>query len=145
MTDAGFFRGTSAEQDNRFSDKHKKLLKQLKFNDIILQKVDLKSVNLAVLRPWINRRVTEIMGQEDEVLSEFIYNQLEESNSPDARMMQINITGFMNSRNAREFMAELWELLLSAMTASNGIPPKLIEEKKQELLKKQVFTKNENI
>ena len=57
MTDAGFFRvsnsyfvlnfeiyfvifqGTSAEQDNRFSDKQKKLLKQLKFNEILTQKV----------------------------------------------------------------------------------------------------------
>lgn len=39
MTDAGFFRGTSAEQDNRFSDKHKKLLKQMKFSDSLSLKV----------------------------------------------------------------------------------------------------------
>lgn len=39
MTDAGFFRGTSAEQDNRFSDKHKKLLKQMKFSDALSLKV----------------------------------------------------------------------------------------------------------
>ncbi|CAG2182821.1 unnamed protein product, partial [Oppiella nova] len=38
MTDAGFFRGTSAEQDNRFADKHKKLLKQLKFNEVLVNK-----------------------------------------------------------------------------------------------------------
>lgn len=42
MTDAGFFRGTSAEQDNRFSDKHKKLLKQMKFAE---------SLNLKVMIP----------------------------------------------------------------------------------------------
>lgn len=63
MTDAGFFRGTSAEQDNRFSDKHKKLLKQLKFSENILQKVDLKDVNLAVIKPWINNRITEMLGE----------------------------------------------------------------------------------
>lgn len=63
MTDAGFFRGTTAEQDNRFSDKHKKLLKQLKFSDNLLQKVDLKDVNLAVIKPWINKRITDILGK----------------------------------------------------------------------------------
>jgi len=35
MSDAGFFRGTSADQDNRFSDKEKKLLKQMKFEDAL--------------------------------------------------------------------------------------------------------------
>ena len=29
-------------------------------------------------------------------------------------MMQINLTGFLNGRNARVFMQELWDLLLSA-------------------------------
>ena len=36
MADAGFFRGTTADQDNRFSDKEKKLLKQMKFEENIL-------------------------------------------------------------------------------------------------------------
>jgi len=40
MTDAGFFRGTSTEQDNRFSDKEKKLLKQIKFADNLVKKVN---------------------------------------------------------------------------------------------------------
>lgn len=31
--------GTSAEQDNRFSNKHKKLLKQLKFAECLEKKV----------------------------------------------------------------------------------------------------------
>jgi len=39
MSDAGFFRGTSADQDNRFSDKEKKLLKQMKFEDALNVKV----------------------------------------------------------------------------------------------------------
>ena len=34
-----FFQGTSAEQDNRFSNKHKKLLKQLKFAECLDKKV----------------------------------------------------------------------------------------------------------
>lgn len=31
MADSGFFKGTSADQDRRFTDKEKKLLKSLKF------------------------------------------------------------------------------------------------------------------
>ena len=33
------FQGTNADQDNRFSDKEKKLLKQMKFEDILSKKV----------------------------------------------------------------------------------------------------------
>uniref|UniRef100_A0A8C6NWH6 Serine and arginine repetitive matrix 1 n=1 Tax=Nothobranchius furzeri TaxID=105023 RepID=A0A8C6NWH6_NOTFU len=76
--DAGFFRGTSAEQDNRFSNKQKKLLKQLKFAECLDKKVDMTKVNLEVIKPWITQRVTEILGFEDDVVIEFIFNQLEE-------------------------------------------------------------------
>ncbi|CAF3468836.1 unnamed protein product, partial [Rotaria sp. Silwood2] len=52
MTDAGFFKGTSAEQDSRFANKQKKLLKQMKFPDNIDVKIDMLKVNLDVLKPW---------------------------------------------------------------------------------------------
>uniref|UniRef100_A0A671WD30 Serine/arginine repetitive matrix 1 n=1 Tax=Sparus aurata TaxID=8175 RepID=A0A671WD30_SPAAU len=80
--DAGFFRGTSAEQDNRFSNKQKKLLKQLKFAECLDKKVDMTKVNLEVIKPWITQRVTEILGFEDDVVIEFIFNQLEEKVMP---------------------------------------------------------------
>ncbi|RXM90935.1 Serine/arginine repetitive matrix protein 1, partial [Acipenser ruthenus] len=70
--------GTSAEQDNRFSNKQKKLLKQLKFAECLEKKVDMTKVNLEVIKPWITQRVTEILGFEDDVVIEFIFNQLEE-------------------------------------------------------------------
>ena len=34
-----FFQGTNADQDNRFSDKEKKLLKQMKFEEVLSKKV----------------------------------------------------------------------------------------------------------
>lgn len=40
MADAGYFKGTSAEQDSRFANKQKKLLKQMKFPDNIDIKVN---------------------------------------------------------------------------------------------------------
>lgn len=52
--------------------------------------------------------------------------------------MQINLTGFLNGKNARVFMTDLWELLISAQESPSGIPPKFIEQKKEELKKKMV-------
>ncbi|CAG5866166.1 unnamed protein product [Menidia menidia] len=135
--DAGFFRGTSAEQDNRFSNKQKKLLKQLKFAECLDKKVDMTKVNLEVIKPWITQRVTEILGFEDDVVIEFIFNQLEEKH-PDSKMMQINLTGFLNGKNAREFMRDLWPLLLSAQENIAGIPSAFLEQKKEEIRQRQI-------
>jgi len=35
-------------------------------------------VNLDTIKPWITRRITELLGFEDDVVIEFIFNQLEE-------------------------------------------------------------------
>lgn len=51
--------------------------------------------------------------------------------------MQINMTGFLNGKNARQFMDELWALLLSAQESENGIPEELIAQKKEEILKRE--------
>ncbi|GAB6030385.1 Serine/arginine repetitive matrix protein 1 [Chamberlinius hualienensis] len=136
MTDAGFFRGTSAEQDNRFSDKQKKLLKQMRFCDVLQKKVDLTKINLDTIKPWITKKIFELLGFEDEVIVDFVFNQLEEKNV-DPRLMQINLTGFLNGKNAREFMGLLWELLLSAQENTEGIPAEFVEQKKEEIKKKQ--------
>ncbi|KAF8794026.1 Serine/arginine repetitive matrix protein 1 like protein [Argiope bruennichi] len=137
MTDAGFFRGTSADQDNRFSDKQKKLLKQLKFNEILNRKVDMNKINLDVVKPWIAKRITDMLGGiEDDVVIEFVFNQLEAEKYPDARMMQINLTGFLTGKYAREFMAELWALLISAEDSADGIPAAILEQKKDEIKKR---------
>ncbi|CAB4060868.1 SRRM1 [Lepeophtheirus salmonis] len=84
MADAGFFRGTSADQDNRFSDKEKKLLKQMRFEEILATKIDLTKVKLDVLKPWITKKIAALLGMEDDVVVEFIFNQLEIKN-PDPR------------------------------------------------------------
>ena len=63
---------------------------------------------------------------------EFIFNQLE-TRDPDPRKMQINLTGFLNGKNARMFMEELWKLLDSAQKTTSGIPQELIDKKKEEM------------
>lgn len=100
-----FWQGTSSEQDNRFFNKEKKLLKSLKYAPNLNQKVclpshsldlrsrfehlslasfhsrsaqvDMSKVNLDVVKPWITNRVTELLGTEDEVLVDFVFNMLE--------------------------------------------------------------------
>lgn len=41
-------------------------------------KVDMAKVKLDVLRPWISKKITDILHIEDDVVVEFVYNQLEE-------------------------------------------------------------------
>lgn len=52
--------------------------------------------------------------------------------------MQINITGFLQAKNAREFMKELWTLLISAQENIGGIPSSLLEKKKEEIKQRKV-------
>lgn len=47
------------------------------------------------------------------------------------------MTGFLNGRNARQFMDELWALLLSAQESESGIPAEFIQQKKDEILKRE--------
>ncbi|OAD60543.1 Serine/arginine repetitive matrix protein 1, partial [Eufriesea mexicana] len=130
--------GTTASQDTRFSDKEKKLLKQMKFGDSLTQKVDMSKVKLDVIKPWITTKITQILGMEDDVVVEFVYNQLEEK-FPDPRKMQINLTGFLNGRNARSFMGELWDLLVSAQESVTGIPEAFLQQKKDQIKKRLVI------
>lgn len=57
---------------------------------------------------------------------------------PDGKVMQINLTGFLNGKNAREFMKDLWPLLLSAQENIAGIPSAFLEQKKEEIKQRQV-------
>jgi len=135
--DAGFFRGTSADQDNRFVNKQKKLMKSMKFAENIDAKVDMKKVNLETLKPWIHERVTDMLTFEDDVVVAYIYNSLEEQ-FPDPKTLQINLTGFLNGKNSRMFMGELWKLLISAQQSPHGIPEELINQKKEDIRKRQI-------
>ncbi|KAI9256968.1 PWI domain-containing protein [Sporodiniella umbellata] len=136
MGDAGFFKGTNAAQDSRFSNKEKKLLKTMSFPREYNQKVvNMKKVNLDVIKPWIGNKITELLGFEDEVVADYASSLLEEE-GVEPKMMQINLTGFLES-NAKVFVKELWNLLLSAQNSVGGIPAIFIEQKKEELRKKR--------
>ncbi|KAL2328781.1 hypothetical protein Fmac_022208 [Flemingia macrophylla] len=131
----GFFRGTSADQDTRFSNKQAKLMKSQKFAPELEHLVDMSKVNMEVIKPWITRRVTELLGFEDEVLINFIHSLLD-AKEVNGKEVQIQITGFME-KNTGKFMKELWTLLLSAQKTSSGVPQQFLDAKEEELLKKK--------
>ncbi|KAI3760509.1 hypothetical protein L1987_50904 [Smallanthus sonchifolius] len=134
----GFFRGTTADQDTRFSNKHAKLLKSHKFPPELENLVDMTKVKMDVMRPWIAHRVTELLGFEDEVLINFIYGLLEEK-VVNGKEIQISLTGFME-KNTGKFMKELWTHLLSAQQNASGVPQQFLDAKEEETRKKQEDT-----
>ncbi|KAL8055933.1 hypothetical protein ABFX02_04G087600 [Erythranthe guttata] len=134
----GFFRGTSADQDTRFSNKQAKLLKSKKFAPELDNLVDMTKVKMDVMRPWIAKRVTELIGFEDEVLLNFIDGLLE-GKEVNGKEIQISLTGFME-RNTGKFMKELWVLLLSAQQNVSGVPQQFLDAKEEETKQKQAET-----
>ncbi|KAI7982437.1 Serine/arginine repetitive matrix protein 1 [Camellia lanceoleosa] len=131
----GFFRGTSADQDTRFSNKQAKLLKSQKFAPELDHLVDMSKVKMDVVKPWIANRVTELLGFEDEVLINFIYGLLD-GKEVNGKQVQISLTGFME-KNTGKFMKELWMLLLSAEKNASGVPQQFLDAKEEETRKKK--------
>ncbi|KAJ3711653.1 PWI domain-containing protein, partial [Lentinula guzmanii] len=112
---------SSADQDRRFSEKELKLLKSMKFPPEFdkkvgkLDSVDMRKVNLTVIRPWIAKKVVEIVGFEDEAVVEYAMGLLEDKQepTPDPKKMQIILTGIL-AEDTPAFMSALWNLLLEA-------------------------------
>lgn len=63
----------------------------------------MQKISIDVLKPWITLKLNEILGMEDDVVVEYVFTQLEEREL-NPKKMQINLTGFLNARRAREFM-----------------------------------------
>jgi len=111
-------------------------MKSMKFPDEFHVKVDMKKVKLDVIKPWVVKKITEMLGFEDEVLVGYVYGLLEEKQNPDPKQLQINLTGFL-ATDASKFTLDLWKLLISAQNSIGGIPSQLLEKKKEEILKKK--------
>jgi len=130
------FRGASASQDSRFSNKEKKLLKTMAFPEELSSPVDISKVNMESMQPWIVKRTTEILKIEDEVVVGLLVNLLEENVNP--KMIQIQLTPFLEG-NTGAFMTELWKLLLSAQETPSGVPQAFIEEAAKERAKQKAL------
>ena len=47
-----------------------------------VSKVDMRKVNLTVIRPWIAKKIVELVGFEDEVVVEYAMGLLEDEQQP---------------------------------------------------------------
>ncbi|KAJ3486867.1 hypothetical protein NLG97_g6527 [Lecanicillium saksenae] len=103
------------------------------------KKVDMQKVNLGVMKKWIASRISEILGNEDDVVIEMCFNLIEGPRYPDIKAIQIQLTGFLDKDTAR-FCQELWKLFLSAQDSPQGVPKELLEAKKLELMQEKVET-----
>lgn len=57
-------------------------------------KVDMRKVELSVIRPWISKKIIELLGFEDDVLIEYVSGLLEdEENRVSAKTAFIKCTG----------------------------------------------------
>lgn len=50
--------------------------------DAVFAQVDMRKVNLTVIRPWVTKKVIELVGFEDEVVVEYAMGLLEDESSP---------------------------------------------------------------
>ncbi|MCJ1468250.1 Serine/arginine repetitive matrix protein 1 [Pseudocyphellaria aurata] len=114
-----------------------KLLKQTKFPLEFNQKVDMKKVNVEVMKKWIAGKISEILGSEDDVVIELCFNLLEGARFPDIKVLQIQLTGFLD-KDTPSFCKELWTLCLSAQSNAQGVPKELLEAKKLELIQEKI-------
>lgn len=134
-----FFRGTSVEQDGRWGKSDvllmAKMTKAGKFAAILDTKVNLKKVNLDVMSKWVNEKIVELVGFEDEILINLVVNMLQ-SGELEGKKLQLDVTGFLE-KQAGAFVEELWTYLVDAQTQPNGIPSAFIQKKKQEILSRQ--------
>ncbi|PHH64189.1 hypothetical protein CDD81_4936 [Ophiocordyceps australis] len=113
-----------------------RLLKSTKFPPEFNKKVSMDKVQVGVVKQWIVKKTSEILGGEDDVVTELILNLLGKSGNPDIKSLQIQLTGFLD-KDAASFCQELWALLLSAQDSRSGVPKELLEARKRELMQQE--------
>ncbi|CDI81403.1 PWI domain-containing protein, putative [Eimeria acervulina] len=142
-----FYKGTSKDQTPFFKDKDSQLIAQRKWPAIFEQEVDMSKVNVEVMKAWINHKITELLGFEDDIVISYCLSQLvpEEALAADVderknylcpKKLAISLTGFVG-KQATHFVRELWKLLLSAQNTPTGIPPEFLENRRLEMERKR--------
>ncbi|KAF1932443.1 PWI domain-containing protein [Didymella exigua CBS 183.55] len=114
-----------------------KRLKATKFPPEFDRKVDIEKVNIDLMKKWIAQKITDILGDEDDIVVETCYNLIEQNQSPNIKEIQIQLTGFLN-KDTPAFCKELWDLMLSAQESPMGVPKEMLEAKKLELQQEQL-------
>lgn len=135
--------GPSAEQDPRsWSKKEKVLIREMEknneFSQIYNQKVDIDKISIVQMKPWIEKTIAELQGEEDDIAVAFCIGQLEaEQKKKDGAYMmepkrfQLNVKGVLGNL-AAPFCHALWDKLLQEQ-AKGGSKDQSAEEKRYEM------------
>ena len=109
--------------------------------------VDMSKVNLESMKGWIAKEINSILGFEDDVLIDMIYNLLSldevwqacqaDFQKVDPKHIEVTLIPFLE-RSAIGFTEKLWSLLLSAQKDPLGIPQEFVEQRMEELKKQKV-------
>ncbi|KAF2001188.1 PWI domain-containing protein [Amniculicola lignicola CBS 123094] len=105
---------------------------QTKFPPEFDQPVDSNKVQMDVMKPWIVKEMIAALGDEDEIVIDFCHNWISSTQFPDIKDLHIFLQPFLHGKTAK-FTKELWNLLLSAQSTVNGVPPELVAAKKAEM------------
>eukprot|EP00388_Colpodella_angusta_P022765 GDKJ01058221.1.p1 GENE.GDKJ01058221.1~~GDKJ01058221.1.p1 ORF type:complete len:201 (-),score=35.74 GDKJ01058221.1:18-620(-) len=129
-----FYRGVAVKDSVGIRDPDDYLLKGNSIDKKCIQTIDFERIRVNVFRPWIKRRVQEILGRSDELLSEMVFARLEKGDA-DPYAMYLQIIGFMDNDKSKTsiLVNDVFSLLLEAQIRPEGIPQVLIDEKKKEL------------
>ncbi|PSN63347.1 PWI domain-containing protein [Corynespora cassiicola Philippines] len=109
-----------------------KRLRATKFPPEFDKPVNKNKVNIELIKRWIATKITSLLEEEDDIVVETCYNLLEQSDYPNIKEIQIQLTGFLE-KDTPAFCKELWNLMLSAQENKKGVPKELLEAKKTEL------------
>ncbi|KAL3894828.1 MAG: hypothetical protein SGCHY_005047 [Lobulomycetales sp.] len=115
----------------QWSDKDEKTLKSTKFPAILSKPIDTSKIQVDALRPWVERTIKNLLGVDDEIAAEYVFELLAEP-AVDGRKMCVSLQGFLEAHTAA-FVTSLWTMLLSAQSESTGVPKQVMEEKRKEM------------
>lgn len=109
----------------------------LKLPELLYEKVDTGKIELETVKPWIETRITELLGVEDDVLIGMIGVLLEETRvHKSCEHIYTQLASFLEA-DAETFCVELWELLTSAQAnaakGGPGIPQKFLDDKRRQM------------
>lgn len=126
------FRGSGSTDTGRFEDKTLKMMNKIKFPPELDQKINMEKVELEPFKKWIAMKTESILGIDDDILTNLIFNMLQKEQFPSARYIYVQLVPFLE-RHVRKFMMELWELLDSAQESGTGIPQAMLDTLRKEL------------
>lgn len=114
--------------DIRYERRQAKLAQSLS----TLPRLTMSGVVIDSLRGWIEGRLAELVGINDEVLLDFVMNTLEEKQTIEAGELRVLLIPFMGEEHSDTFVKELWDWVGKAHK-DGGIPAEFEVEYKARL------------